>query len=307
MVHIIWTTPGEHTSEWESSWLCYLFGDAVTSHIHDPKFERLPMFHSVIIVNPKTPESNVATNTYLQRYETAGIPYGLIHLSDEFLNCDYRFYQNLQCKFIYRNYWHTALCKGKVSCFPMGYKIGFTDGLQEKQKNVLLRKNMWCFSGNLKYRHPERVRGLQVFSVLPGGACNIEQGDSFSNPITGLSTPDYQDLLTNSVFALCPPGNIHLDSFRIYEALEAGAIPITLTCTAQQPCSPSYWTYVFNTTNIPFIVENTWEQCLEKVRYFLTYPDELKVLQKACIQFWQERKKYFQIAFRASIEELFEY
>jgi hypothetical protein len=42
----------------------------------------------------------------------------------------------------------------------------------------------------------------------------------------GFSTRDYADGLANSVFALCPRGNNSVDCFRVYEALEAGAIPI---------------------------------------------------------------------------------
>lgn len=309
MVHIIWTTPGDHTSEWESTWLCYLFGNMVTSHVHDPHLEHPLRFHSVIVINPKTLDANVATSLYLKRYETAGIPFGLIHLSDEFLNCDYRIYQNTQCQFVYRNYWHPVLCQGKVKCFPMGYKIGFTDGLLAKaERPPTSRPNTWCFSGNLKFRHPERVRGLQVFQHLPRGACVIEQGDSFSNPITGLTTAQYQDILSDSAFALCPPGNIHLDSFRMYEALEAGAIPVTLACTPQQPQRPSYWAYVFNSPGgVPFIVQDTWEDCLERVKYLLSHPTELDKMQKDCKEFWETCKERVRTAFRTSFEELFEY
>ena len=149
---------------------------------------------------------------------------------------------------------------------------------------------------------------MQVFQALPEGACVIEQGDSFSNPTTGLNTIQYQDLLSNSIFALCPPGNVHLDSFRIYEALEAGAIPIALGRTAQQPERPSYWVYVFNSPEgVPFIVEDTWEACLDRVRSLLSNPIALEKMQNDCKTFWQKCKKRVQVSLRSSFEDLYEY
>lgn len=305
MVHIIWTTPGNETSEWESTWLLKLFGDSVDSHIHDPNMELPPKSQSVIIVNPKSSEKNVATSLYLKQYEDAGVPFGLIHLSDEFLNCDYRMYNFAQCRFVYRNYWHPMLCQGKVRCFPMGYKIGFESPAPIHIRRILERTYTWCFSGNLKFRHPERLRGLQVFHALPSGKCVIEHGDSFSNPTTGLNTLEYQTMLSNSIFALCPPGNIHLDSFRMYEALEAGAIPVTLAFTQQQPYSPSYWTYVFAQSDaIPFVAEESWEKCMEKVTYLLQHKEELEQVQTKCIEFWNKCKHQFQVNFKQSFDSL---
>ncbi len=44
-----------------------------------------------------------------------------------------------------------------------------------------------------------------------------------------LSRQQFLDLLTDSAFVPCPMGNAHLESLRIYEALERGAIPIVST------------------------------------------------------------------------------
>jgi hypothetical protein len=47
----------------------------------------------------------------------------------------------------------------------------------------------------------------------------------FNDP-QGLSTKSYAELLNQTKFALCPRGNFSVDTFRFYEALEAGTIPI---------------------------------------------------------------------------------
>jgi hypothetical protein len=46
------------------------------------------------------------------------------------------------------------------------------------------------------------------------------------NDPNGLNTQEYAHLLSNSKFSLSPMGNYSGDCFRVYESLEAGAIPI---------------------------------------------------------------------------------
>jgi hypothetical protein len=54
----------------------------------------------------------------------------------------------------------------------------------------------------------------------------------------------YRQMLQSSVWVLCPGGFVHPETFRLYEALEAGAIPVL-----QQH---QFWTYLFAQEPPPF-------------------------------------------------------
>ena len=64
---------------------------------------------------------------------------------------------------------------------------------------------------------------LRAACRVPDGHAHITQ--SFGGP-EALDVQAYADLLADTVFALCPRGNVSVDCFRVYEALEAGAIPV---------------------------------------------------------------------------------
>ena len=68
---------------------------------------------------------------------------------------------------------------------------------------------------------------LKSAGRIPGGRHYLTSGafDSSEGP-QPLPIDEYSKLLGDAVFALCPRGNQSLDCYRLYEALEAGCIPI---------------------------------------------------------------------------------
>ena len=150
--------------------------------------------------------------------EAAGrVPVGLIHLSDEFLASPIDFYD--QATWVFRHYYRSAAAAmNHVLHTPLGYKSGFQTGLVRKR--IQDRKTSWFFAGEIKGRRNEM---LAAANRLPGGAAVLTQ--TWNDP-QGLSTAEYASALADTVFALCPRGNDSVDCFRVYEALEAGAIPI---------------------------------------------------------------------------------
>ena len=74
----------------------------------------------------------------------------------------------------------------------------------------------------------------------------------------GMPRCDYAHAMTEAKFVLCPAGPESPDSFRLYEALEAGAIPIADGATQHGPV-PGYWQYVFGGA-VPFPVVGDWAE-----------------------------------------------
>jgi hypothetical protein len=299
----IWLTEGDDETEWESDWLQEICGPTWDhlEHVHDPHLALLPREEAILVFHMKSGERARQIVAYLSRYEQSNVPFGLVHLSDEFYSSDYRPYEFSMCRWVWRNYWHPALALPKVRVFALGFKKGFAAAPAEDAK-----AHPWCFAGNLKHRHPDRAHALRVFLPgLPQGRCVLEDGDSFSNRITGLDTPAYRDMLATSWFALSPPGNVNMDSFRIYEALEAGAIPVVTATTQQQSYAPSYWHRIFDGMGpLPFVVEDTWEHCLATVQRLLESHVELEGMQSRCCEFWQEYKKDLRTRWAADVATL---
>ena len=118
----------------------------------------------------------------------------------------------------------------------------FSQGGVHKYK-VASQRGLFCyFSGRFQYPHSasgfvaeaERRKMLEVSTKLipPSSEISISgTTDEISEEYLctvherNLTTANHLNMLLDSVFALCPRGN-NLETFRFYEALESGAIPI---------------------------------------------------------------------------------
>jgi hypothetical protein len=72
-----------------------------------------------------------------------------------------------------------------------------------------------------------------------------------------LSYPEYLTVLSRAKVAPCPSGNYCPDTFRVWEALEAGCIPVV---DAYSTCyrEPGFWSYLL--PDIPFPIVNDWSE-----------------------------------------------
>lgn len=106
---------------------------------------------------------------------------------------------------------------------------------------------------------------------------------------TALPPARYRAALESVVFAPSPPGNVHAECYRTYEALEAGAIPVVST---------RYYDVWFDA---PFpIVDGEWSRAsLAPVFALLDDPDALQDLADACAAWWRGVKADFPERFRA--------
>ena len=105
------------------------------------------------------------------------------------------------------------------------------------------QRGLFCyFSGRFQYPHSasgsaaeaERRKMLEVSTQLLPHSSEISiSGTTDEMPKDNLcivhernlTTANHLNMLLDSVFVLCPRGN-NLETFRFYEALESGAIPI---------------------------------------------------------------------------------
>ncbi|MHC4134254.1 MAG: exostosin domain-containing protein [Planctomycetota bacterium] len=214
-VRLIWQIDPHDPATWEREWLFHLLDAHEIEHVVDLNHQIVA--DHAIVVTAGLPKRGGDVAGYLRRFREAGHAVGVIHLSDERSRSPLSFYAD--AAFVYRNYFRPeALRFPHCRYFALGYKSGFTRDLTVRDMDS--RKYTWAFAGQVKTSRAAMIRSAQR---IPGGHAHITR--SFADP-EGLDVGSYADLLSNTVFALCPRGNVSVDCFRVYEALEAGAIPV---------------------------------------------------------------------------------
>ena len=140
------------------------------------------------------------------------------------------------------------------------------------------REHSWCFMGTL-WPGTSREQAVDCFrGLVPNGFAHGSQGFG-----QGLASDQYVHVLHQSRFSLCPEGHRHFETFRFYESLELGSIPLSLQTTEQLGalfCEP--W---------PLPTFDSWSQAAAFAETLLPNPEALDVLQLT-IRSWWEREKY---------------
>lgn len=146
-----------------------------------------------------------------------GVSFRIIHLSDEFVSDEIGFYSLPRCKAVIRNYPRSDLPRmDHIVTIPLGYH----HKSEEPQKSWEQRSFMWSFHGTDWF---QRGKQLSTFSEFVPNSCRLLPSWNHST-MTG--EHDYLKLLNDTKFCPILKGN-HYETFRLYEALEAGALPVT--------------------------------------------------------------------------------
>lgn len=275
----------------ELDWLTYLLNQNPDNIVSNPR--QLNVYpKTILIVNRHL---NYRETLDLIRYKQ--YKYGIILLSDENLTEPLEFLHDPSCLFLARNYIHpNYINHPKVFTFGLGYKTGFSK-LTQGTKNLNNRELLWSFAGTL---HSDRPEMLELFKNMGPHKTHACSGFGATD---ALDTAEYAELLKNSMFALCPPGQDSTDTFRIYEALEANCIPVTLNNTNHSNSNrmrwkllPSYWSAVFRKEELPFIHADTWEEASD-LMIKAVQDNKISELQAECSALWKETKKEWRSRF----------
>lgn len=128
----------------------------------------------------------------------------------------------------------------------------------------------YFFSG--QDTHQSRHEMIKALENVPNGILNPTQGFS-----QGLEYSEYMDYMCRAKVVPCPAGYVSPDSFRLYEALEAGCIPIVE--------NKAFWTMLFG--EVPFPVIENWDDLPELINYLKDRPD----IANKCSAWWQLTKR----------------
>jgi hypothetical protein len=112
------------------------------------------------------------------------------------------------------------------------------------------RDNKWFFSGQITH-----MRRKQAAAALKGRTDGIFIGTAGFND--GLDYPEYINTMARSKIVVCPAGPETPDTFRLYEALESGCIPIVDMQDGRGNYRGDYWYKVFG-DDFPLVMVADW-------------------------------------------------
>ena len=207
----------------------------------------------------------------------------LIHLGDEGGTEDTNLIYNY-CKHVWRTFGLPKYFNNdKITCIPIGYK----SGPNFQNKEIIKRNFLWSFMGTI---HGASRYDLihQNQNLKPNF---INKTSSFASG-ESLNSEKYYEIMYDSIFIMVPHGYIHPESYRLYEALEAGCVPIIE--------NPHNFYDNFLLKN-PLIKINLWKESSEIIKKLFNDKNKLKEKSDEINLWWKNYKKNLQNQFKSKI------
>jgi hypothetical protein len=153
----------------------------------------------------------------------------------------------------------------------------------------------WFFSGQVPDDHPPRKQLVDVLNRMKGrgfGRGEIHPTSMFGEQYERGSTPEersavYLRFMRAAKIAPAPTGPVVPDTFRLWEALEAGTIPIAQPSAPYGDRAEGYWPYLLG-EEPPFPLLDNWNQ-LPAVT--LSLRDGWPANANRLSAWWQQRKR----------------
>ncbi len=264
---------------WEGEWINYLLDTCNIENI----YSTIQIVKNPIVIFKG--HNNDILNL-IRLYEENNIYWIGFHLADEKYDTTTSYLNYKNCITVFKNYYNRNLLHPKLQYFALGY----INELPKYNLNLDIydKKYIWSFLGDV-YKS-NRMYYINKFIDINPHYIHKTTCFDLSNHKNGnnLTRKDYTEIMSQSIFCISPIGNINLDCFRLYEALECNTIPITIQSTDFQPYN--YWTSLFETDNIPFIIANNFDEAKLKMKKILDNPELLVKTAHNCQKFWNDYK-----------------
>jgi len=256
----------------------------------------LPVQSNLLIVSLHN-----AMEPFITRVIQAGAKnVGVFHMGDERFALDRSFYTGVD--YVVRNYFHpsalaipeSSRCQG-VLWVPNGYRHGIGARSPQTLTPFTDRYHVMFFSGQANAGlegQRDRARMVDVVqrNQLPAA---MMVTDRFGG---GLGPATYSAYMENSRFALAPRGHAE-ETIRLFDAMELGAIPISLRHDfLLDPRAMG---------GAPVVILDNWEQLPQWLAQAVMQPGAEEVWearQKQLIDWWSS----FKIKLRSKVTELIE-
>ena len=169
----------------------------------------------------------------------------------------------------------------KVICFPLGY-TNDRQSVDTTTPTFLERNNLWAFAGSKDRKGREEALTL-LRSLTP---YEEHTKATWSTPAL-LDGPAYRTMMRNAKFVPCFCGSRSLESYRVYEALENGAIPIYIP--SEQPSTGDEFRELYG--KHPFLGFPSWAKAVELLPTLATKTDAMEKHRQQLQEWWAKRKE----------------
>lgn len=157
----------------------------------------------------------------------------------------------------------------------------------------------WFFCGQVNHERREQcvqeLKYLKDSRESPNGVYLTTDG--FGKEV--LSQEEYVAHLAKSKIVLCPSGIETPDTFRLYEALEAGCLPV-VDAFATRNQSFGFWKYLFN-DDAPFPIVDYWDKLPQLMPELLR---DWPCNANKATAWWQNKKRDIHIKLIDDIKEI---
>jgi GR25 family glycosyltransferase involved in LPS biosynthesis len=273
----------EFSKQYEASWLCSLMGKLsnISVALVDETTNLTPGKMPIMILQrPYIAEAARVLIAWNQR----GIKFKILHLSDE--GTDPKMRDNIavyalpNCVSIARFYMRDDFPPGteaKIHIIPLGYhwsKLNLEQSPLVRTPQIPFRELHWSFHGTDWQGRSEQMKPLLEMKVN-----NAVKFYSKWNDPENLSKSEYLAILVNTIFVPCPVG-VNAETFRFYEALEAGCIPLVIKSSQNE-----VW---FNWVSkyIPLVAISSWAEATQVMHSLLSRPEALEIYRKKVLNGW---------------------
>jgi len=254
----------------EAEWITYLLKEKNIKYECVKSLEQYPLPDDTPIVWYTLGNSFQLTNI-LKKWSAAGKKFYLIHTGDAGLLDPIEVYSLSGCVGIIRNYIRSNLGNPNILTIPLGYYYNHS---KEVTKDLV-----WSFMGTDWHNRKEL---LNHFLQLPSPH-HVHFVDDWSSP-KKLSASEMFSYLNRSMFVPCPSGE-NSESFRVYEALEAGAMPVLVHDSTNGDFID------FLTKEIPLKICNSWEDAALIVYALSNTMVKYTEYKRSILQAWASYKK----------------
>ena len=269
----IWQSEGYY----EQNFIRRIFEPYISEHIFDGT-------HSLVLNNAILIDAFIYSFNPDYYAAFSGKNAFLLQLGDEFYELGIDRYVHFRG--VFRTIWASVFNPERVMQLPLGFSI---DPEKASFVPASQRKYAWSFIGEAgKASRPEAVRAMSslephiLFSSTPvSGVTFFTEGKDGKRRIP---REDFAETLRQSAFAPAPMGNASLESCRVYDALETGAIPIV-----ERRLTLDYFGGLLG--EYPFPAVRSWSEARRIAQRLLSDPSRLDAMQRACMDWWSEYQK----------------
>jgi hypothetical protein len=216
----------------------------------------------------------------LMRWTAAGAKFYILHLSDEYGTDPVDFYDWNSCLGVLRNYVRPDVKDSdRVRVIPLGFHWAIPNGLPAaRTPRPPFREYVWSFIGTGWNNRKEKLESLNSLPVEK--RCVLLE--DWNSPKM-LSREETLSTLLNSWCVPCPSGQ-NSETYRFYEALEAGAVPVLV----RGDVSEEYLSFLQRW--LPLLLADNWTHAAQLIYTLKAKPEVYEQYRDHLLNSWEKMK-----------------